>query len=443
MTGRGASRSLRGNVPAFWYLRCVQPGRGDSDEAGLPVTYLHIGAMKTGTTYLQALLFANKAELASAGVLVPGKASHEQAQAARDLLDMRGGNARVQARTVGAWQRIAEEVHRHPAKKTVISMEFFGFSDAARAERVVDALSGSELHVIITVRDAAKTIPAQWQTHCRNGGTVPWPTFARQVRRAGRPGRLGQRPKGARVFTRAQDVVRMLEVWGRVVPADRLHVVVVPATKVEPQLLWRRFAAVVGVDPEICSVPVVARNSSLGYASAELLRRVNLHLGKATTAECATELRQLALILAARSSLEQPARIDSRTHHFASRWNRHTRRAVRSSGVDVVGDLRELPVLGPHEPPAATPTITDPDPQAVLAAARAASEELERLIGSSGATSAAQNHRARAPADTDPLTSAVAILAAQIRTLHDPGPRAAPDADASVLEPKEEATCLD
>ena len=35
--------------------------------------YLHIGAPKTGTTYLQEVLFTNRARLAEHGVLYPGE----------------------------------------------------------------------------------------------------------------------------------------------------------------------------------------------------------------------------------------------------------------------------------------------------------------------------------------------------------------------------------
>ena len=402
--------------------------------------------MKTGTTYLQALLSANKAELASAGVLVPGEGSVGQALAVRDLLDMRGSNSAVRVKSQGAWGRLSEEMLHHQGDKAVISMEFLSFSDVARAERVVDALAGSSVHVIITVRDAAKTIPAQWQTHCRNGGTVPWPDFARQARRVPRLDQAARRPKGARVFSRAQDVSRMLEVWSHVVPAERIHVVVVPASKSDPQLLWRRFTAVLGVDPDICSVPVAPRNTSLGYASSELLRRVNVQLGKAAVAECRAELRQLALILAQRAALEEPTRIDTRTRRFASRWNRRTRQAVTSHGVDVVGDLSELSVLTPEElEAAASPPIADPDPESVLAAARHAHQGLERLAAKTHATLGPREHRVSQEDANGSLDSAVAALAAKVTTLHALRSPDAAEADAeadaeAVGEETEETT---
>ena len=44
--------------------------RGPS--ASEPVVFLHIGAMKTGTTFLQQLMSANKEDLLKAGFLFPG-----------------------------------------------------------------------------------------------------------------------------------------------------------------------------------------------------------------------------------------------------------------------------------------------------------------------------------------------------------------------------------
>ena len=50
--------------------------------AARPTIYLHIGAMKTGTTFLQKLMFANQDNLRAAGCLVAGESTHEQALAA-------------------------------------------------------------------------------------------------------------------------------------------------------------------------------------------------------------------------------------------------------------------------------------------------------------------------------------------------------------------------
>ena len=40
---------------------------------GRPVLWLHVGPMKTGTTYLQQLLFADRDALGRAGLHLPGE----------------------------------------------------------------------------------------------------------------------------------------------------------------------------------------------------------------------------------------------------------------------------------------------------------------------------------------------------------------------------------
>ena len=79
---------------------------------------------------------------------------------------------------MGRWAAIAEEMLAHDGKASLFSMEFLSFAGTEQATRIVESLEGADLHVILTVRDAAKTIPAQWQTSCRTGNQVPF----RQVR---------------------------------------------------------------------------------------------------------------------------------------------------------------------------------------------------------------------------------------------------------------------
>ena len=67
---------------------------------------LHIGAMKTGTSYIQSLLWKNRELLAERGVQSPGRAWRHQKKAAQDLLASRG-NA---GGDLGAWTELAQEV---------------------------------------------------------------------------------------------------------------------------------------------------------------------------------------------------------------------------------------------------------------------------------------------------------------------------------------------
>ena len=133
--------------------------------------------MKTGTTFLQSLMDANRDQLAQAGYLFAGDRWLEQDRAVRDILRLNRRDPRLRAQSEGMWRKLRDQMVQHPGRASVLSMEFLSFATPDQAAQVVRSLEPADVHVILTVRDAVQAIPAQWQTSCRNGGTVPWPTF--------------------------------------------------------------------------------------------------------------------------------------------------------------------------------------------------------------------------------------------------------------------------
>jgi hypothetical protein len=354
-----------------------------------PVVFLHIGTVKTGTTFLQNLMLAHKEQLASAGYLFPGTTWARQVRAVQDVLGQAKDDPRVVAAATGAWDELRREMTNHTGVASVVSMEFLSFAGYRGARRVMGSLQGADVHVVLTVRDAAATLPAQWQTNVHNGATVGWPQFTAGVRRASASaaplwGRYSRDP-GLRSFVQAQDVRHMLRLWGRWVPSDRLHVVTVPPPGSDPLLLWRRFAQVLGVDPAVCPEAPRRANESLGHASTEMLRRVNRELGRVRPSEYnQTVKHRLALRVLSKRAQEEPrARIDLETYEFALSWNRRTQEAVKRSGAAVVGDLDDLPTT-PR--PDVVSSLLEPRPapsdEDLLASARAAAHGMEQLIHS-------------------------------------------------------------
>jgi hypothetical protein len=343
-----------------------------------PRIYLHIGAMKTGTTYLQDLMSANRDQLRAAGILFPGERWSEQSAAAADVLGFKVSDAERAEELACAWDAMVEQMMSWRGKASVYSMEFLSFADEEQARRVVDSLEGAEVHVVLTVRDAAATIPAQWQTICRNGGKVAFRKFVYGVKEAlDSGGETRDRP--VRMLMRTQGIGRMLGVWVPLVGAEHVHVVTVPPKGSDPDLLWERFASVVKVKPSACTQPVETSNPSLGHASTELLRRVNIALGPLTKADQAAVLKgPLARrILGPRAPLEKSIRLHRRGYAFARRWNREVRTAIAESGAQVVGSLDDLSV---EKPPLSLPkTLHRPPPADLLAAAETGREGLLAL----------------------------------------------------------------
>ncbi|MGY2084906.1 hypothetical protein [Blastococcus sp. SYSU DS0539] len=242
---------------------------------------MHIGTPKSGTTFLQELLWDSRPALGEAGVLYPGAhpAAHFHAVLDAQRCSFHGF---VDPDVQGAWGRLVDAAREHEGT-TVISHELFGDLSAEAAARVLADLDFAEVHVVVTVRDLARQLPAVWQEDVKNRHFLPFPDFLEMVRPAS--GRADeQRPAGegteghAAAFWLRHDVPAVLRRWTAGLPADRVHVVTVPPPGTDPGLLWERFAAVVGVDPAVATMPDGRRNQSLGRTESELLRRLNEHL---------------------------------------------------------------------------------------------------------------------------------------------------------------------
>lgn len=228
--------------------------------------FMHVGVAKTGTTYLQRILWANRDALRETGLLYPGKRSGDQFVASIDLRKQR--SEKYQHLDVdGAWDRIAAEVRGYPGS-AVISHETFARCTKGQVRRADAALAAADLRVVLTVRDLARQIPAVWQETVKNRATTGYGDFLTDI--------FANRDSGEhKFFWRAQDVRNVLRRWGRAVGMANVTVVTVPPAGAPRDELWRRFAEAIQSTDTAIELPVVAGNVSLGPAEAELLRHVN------------------------------------------------------------------------------------------------------------------------------------------------------------------------
>jgi hypothetical protein len=356
------------------------------DKAQKKVVVLHIGAMKTGTTYVQGKAYANRDALRAAGVDLAGRRWADQVWAVQELLGMGKDDPQIVRRNAGAWDRLAAHVLAAPEPVSLLTMEFLAFADRAQARRVVDSLEDCEVRVVVTVRDTAAVVPALWQTTVTSGGTTPWPRFRSVFRWSTRAGGRGARAltllgaASAVRFEEAIDIARMLRVWTSVLPAHQVHVVVVPGPGAPRDRLWELLSEVVGVDPAVAAEEGDNPNESLGYPSAEVVRRVN----EVITIE---HLRYQAVVkndlghhtLGRRRKIERRARLDRPTLRAALHWNATIRRAIRRSGVTVHGDLADLPTA-PQPAHAVEERHEEPTQAELLEAAEAGLARMRRLV---------------------------------------------------------------
>lgn len=231
--------------------------------------YLHVGAPKSGTTYLQGVLEANRARLADVGVLVVGETHLDRIHAAMVVRDDKRLES-LPPRAASAWSRLVEQIRGWTGPVAVLSYELFAGASKKQVARALHDLDGLEVHVVITARDLAASVPSAWQERLKFALTTPLEEWEPRPESAGPRAEWGWR---------TLDPSGVAARWGATLPADRVHVVTVPRSGSDPELLWHRFAdalALEGLDGlDGLDLRPEPSNTSLGLSAAEVLRRVN------------------------------------------------------------------------------------------------------------------------------------------------------------------------
>jgi hypothetical protein len=237
---------------------------------GTPKVFLHIGEPKTGTTSLQQVMWRNRAELAAQGVVLPGHHPQDHFRASQDLRGVPKLASDPAGSWTGEWEILARQAQQAP-KTAVISHELFSAADAEQADRAVRSLLPAEVHVVLTVRDMATLLPAEWQETVKHRSTRGWEDWLGDV--IDRESVSEDRRQWW--FWRVHDTLAILDLWSRHVPPERVHVIITPPRGSDGALLWQRFASLLGVDPGRVDLSRARPNASLGLPEIEFLRRLN------------------------------------------------------------------------------------------------------------------------------------------------------------------------
>jgi hypothetical protein len=297
--------------------------------------YLHVGAPKTGTTYLQDRLFSNVASLKRHGVLVPtapwwsGRAELHF-RAALDLLDQDWGGPPGHAE--GAWEQLVSQVQRHQGT-VVVSHELLAPAPREVVDRVLRELGPGEVHIVYTARDPARLLPSAWQEAVKQGRGM---RFAKFLKRA-RAGKVW--------FMQAFDLPSVLGSWGASLPPERLHLVTVPRSGSDPELLWRRFCQVLQVDPGWGPTEPLRRNESMGIPETQLLRLLNRRLRKALPDRDYRHRHVVKNVIGQQALARRPSdpvRLPPKAYGWVTEMAERWVEWAQKSGIDVVGDLDDL-----------------------------------------------------------------------------------------------------
>ncbi len=305
--------------------------------------YLHVGAPKSGTTYLQQVLETNRARFHDAGVRVVGDTHLDRIHAAMVVRhDPRLENLPESART--SWDRLVKQVRGWRGDVAILSYELFAGASAEQVAAALDDLAGLEVHVVITARDLGASVPSAWQERLKFALTTRLEDWKPRPERAGVRAEWGWR---------TLDPAGVAARWGATLPPERVHIVTVPrdatagAGRAE---LWHRFATACGLDVPGLVLDVDRVNQSLGVVAAELLRRVNEKVRDPITGnrEQARWLRDTLAHGILASLDREPIGLTDEQFADASRRAEQAAERIAAAGYDVHGDLGDLAASRPE-----------------------------------------------------------------------------------------------
>ena len=329
--------------------------------------FLHVGSPKTGTTYLQNVLWSSSDGLRQQGfrmALQRPKDHFFLTLALRGRLD----RSLDPPAAVEVLRRFKEDLSAPGDEDLVVSHELLAAAAEPAVAGFLDLLRGFEVHVVLTARDLARQVPAEWQQQVKTRATTPYDEFVTAVV-----------DRKARHFWTVQDLPALAARWGRDLPPKHVHVVTVPPSGAAPGTLLARFCAALGLDPAQMRADQPAANPSIGYEQAELLRRVNVALGDRLPRPRAGYNKVVKQDFA-ESLLVQQAPVQ-RLVLPPDRWewcrevSHDVVARIESSGYDVLGSLEDLL---PEEAPPGTELSTPAEADVLAAAVEALAAALDR-----------------------------------------------------------------
>jgi hypothetical protein len=299
------------------------------------VVYLHVGAPKTGTTYLQDRLYANRTLLAEHGIHYPVGVRGDMFGAAIDLIDKKWGGQREGFR--GEWDNLMGRVRR-ASGTAIVSHEILAGATAAQVARAMSDVAEAEVHLVYSARDIARQVPAEWQESVKHRYKRSFKRYLREVQSE-------ERRDSSLWFWRAQGLPDVLNRWAVGLPPERVHLVTVPQAGAAEDELWLRYCRALGIDPALAPQDAGRANPSIGIDETALVRELNRRLrqAKLDNASYRHIVRQLVVheTLAERPGMRRvtlPPAARPWAEEVAEEWLAW----VEGAGIDVVGDVDDL-----------------------------------------------------------------------------------------------------
>ena len=313
---------------------------------------LHIGPLKTGTTYLQEGFRARREALADLGWLypLPGQLNQERA-----LWGLLGPKI--------AWvSEDQQRRHRTPARALLdetkawdgpllVSAEALCAVDDEGARQTVEHFPDRPVRIVITARELGGLIPSHATQKYKVGHNESLSSLMNRLSK--------ERQSLSGPFWRMYDIPALIERWGALDAVDEVVVVTLPASGSAPGELWRRFAQAAGWDDEAMLVaPEVAPNlANLSPSASEsrFLRTLSLQVQRLDVPRpyvhgLFTMVLNRGLLGRDRSERGRNLQVPPGWIKQVSQWAGEDIERISRTAARVVGDLSDLeariPVAG-------------------------------------------------------------------------------------------------
>jgi hypothetical protein len=313
--------------------------------------HLHLGLPKTGTTYLQTVMWADRERMREQGVLLPGRERRDHLWTTRVIRED-PNLPTYEERVRESWDVLKAEIAAWPGT-AVISHEFFAGASTEQAAGMVAELSPAEVHLVVTAREPVGLYSGGWQESLKNRDARTMREFAEAE--------VSDNPMSVWNW-RTLDVRLVLERWAPTVSPDRVHVLPLPPPGSPRELLWQRFGGLLGLDPDTFDLSPTFPNESMGVVEAETLRRVNLHLKDEDFERPFDRGVYIRTFLADERLASRGGERYWPTDEIVAECRARAVAAVEhieAAGYDVIGDIRDLLVADTLEPRRLVDSVTE------------------------------------------------------------------------------------
>lgn len=292
--------------------------------------FLHIGSPKTGTTFLQTLMWENRDVIREQGLLYPGRGRWDHFLAQQHV--RRVGTEPVKA--AAGWDRLMSETEQWP-RDVLLSHEFYCAATTEQALWTIAQLRPAEVHVVLTVRDYVRQMPGVWLEAVKMGSPRRLDEFIDNDL---------QSDDGDVWRWLTQDAPAILDRWGQHLPPEHVHVITLPQRGASPDVLVNRWCGLMGIRADSLNREVARGNGLLGASQAALLHRVRDELHQ-DMRDGASRHRWLRAYLAETVLVDQDGEPFGLHREQAERFVDLSHQAVKlieQGGYDVIGDLDDL-----------------------------------------------------------------------------------------------------